>query len=186
MSPPNAPPNEVEVVQLLVSPMHQYSGRPSEGPASTDPASGLVEQAEVRQHLGIVGDRYFAQPAHRDASVTVMAAESLPRDISPDIDLRQTRRNILLRGIDIDAYIGWTIELDSGDGPVVLALNRAARPCAWMDAVIGPGAQRALRGKGGVRCTPLSDGVLRVGRASFRVVEQPISRVNKVAGRRHR
>ncbi|WSC35483.1 molybdenum cofactor biosysynthesis protein [Streptomyces sp. NBC_01763] len=181
MSPPNAPSDEVEVVQLLVSPVHRYSGRPAEGP-SADPVGGLVQQAEVRRHLGVVGDRYFAQAAHHDASVTVMAAESLPLDINPDVDLRQMRRNILLRGIDIDAYIGWTVELDSGGGPLILAVNRAARPCAWMDTVIGAGAQRALRGKGGVRCTPLSDGVLRVGRASFCVVEQSISRVNKVAG----
>ncbi|MFC8256913.1 hypothetical protein ACFUNF_04470 [Streptomyces sp. NPDC057291] len=39
-----------------------------------------------------------------------MAAESLPLDINPDVDLRQMRRNILLRGIDIDAYIGWTVD----------------------------------------------------------------------------
>ncbi|GAA3833194.1 hypothetical protein GCM10022206_84450 [Streptomyces chiangmaiensis] len=169
MSPPNIPPSEVEVVQLLVSPVHRYSGRPAQGP-SADPAGGLVSQAEVRRHLGIVGDRYFAQPAHRDASVTIMAVESLPLGINPAVDLRQTRRNILLRGVDIDSYIGRIIELDSGSGPVTLDVNRAARPCAWMDAVIGPGAQRALRGKGGVRCTPLSDGVVRVGRARFRVI----------------
>jgi hypothetical protein len=39
-----------------------------------------------------------------------------------------------------------------------------------MDAVIGPGAQRALRGKGGVRCTPLTDGALALGPATFSVV----------------
>ncbi|MGV9348115.1 molybdenum cofactor biosysynthesis protein [Streptomyces spiralis] len=99
-----------------------------------------------------------------------MAEENLPTSIDPAVDLQQTRRNILLRGVDIDSCIDRTVELDTGDGPIAFAVNRAARPCAWMDAVIGPGAQRALRGKGGVRCTPLSDGVLRVGRASFRVV----------------
>lgn len=140
------------MVQLLVPPVHRYSERPAEGP-STDPVGGLVHQAEVRRHLGAVGDRYFAQAAHHDASVTVMAAESLPLDINPDVDLRQMRRNILLRGIDIDAYIGWTVELDSGGGPLILAVNRAARPCAWMHTVVGPGAQRALRGKGGAMHT---------------------------------
>lgn len=157
------------MVQLLVSPVHRYSGRPAQGP-SADAVGGLVEQIHVRRRLGIVGDRYFAQPAHRDAAVTIMAEENLPTDIDPAVDLRQTRRNILLRGVDIDAYVGWIVELDTGDGPIALAVNRAAHPCAWMNTVIGPGAHRALRGKGGVRCTPLSDGVLHVGRASFRVV----------------
>ena len=49
-------------------------------------------------------------------------------------------------------------------------MKRAARPCAWMDVIIGPGAQRALRGRGGVRCTPLGDGVLTLGPATFRFV----------------
>ncbi|SEF17720.1 hypothetical protein SAMN05216533_8491 [Streptomyces sp. Ag109_O5-10] len=157
------------MAQLLVSPVHRFSGRPAQGP-SPDPAGGLVPEIHVRSRLGIVGDRYFAQPAHRDASVTIMSEENLPTGIDPAAGLQQTRRNILLRGVDIDAYVGWTVCLDTGAGPVVFAVNRAARPCAWMDAVIGPGAQRAMRGKGGVRCTPLSDGVLRTGRADFHAV----------------
>ncbi|MFI6567628.1 molybdenum cofactor biosysynthesis protein [Streptomyces sp. NPDC050534] len=170
MSSPHVTHHElVQVLQLLVSPVHRYSGRPAEGP-SADPVGGLVQHIRIRRHLGIVGDRYFGQPAHRDASVTIMASENLPTRIDPAVGLQQTRRNILLRGVDIDACIDRIVELDTGDGPIPFAVNRAARPCAWMDAVIGPGAQRALRGKGGVRCTPLSDGVLRVGRADFRVV----------------
>lgn len=161
---------QVEVVQLLVSPAHRYTGRPSEGPSAA-PDGELVRSAEVRGGLGLVGDRYYARPAHRDAAVTLMAAENLPLDIDPQTDLRHTRRNVLLRGVDIDAYVGTTVSLDTGSGPVLFAVRRPARPCAWMDAVIGPGAQRALRGKGGVRCTPLSDGVLTLGPAEFRVVE---------------
>ncbi|WP_354644431.1 molybdenum cofactor biosysynthesis protein [Kitasatospora camelliae] len=161
----------IEVVQLLVSPGHRYEGRPAEGPSAESPGE-LVTRAEVRGGLGIVGDRYFARPAHRDAALTLMAAERLPLDIDPAVDLRQTRRNVLLRGVDIDAYVGATVSLDCGTGPVLLAVRRAARPCAWMDAEIGPGAQRALRGGGGVRCTPLSDGVLTVGPAVFEVVAE--------------
>ncbi|MEW1909252.1 molybdenum cofactor biosysynthesis protein [Kitasatospora sp. NPDC085895] len=159
----------VEVVQLLVSPAHRYTGRPSEGPSPAHPDE-LVGSAEVRQGLGLVGDRYYARPAHRDAAVTLMAAENLPLDIRPGTDLRHTRRNVLLRGVDVDALLGRTVSLDCGTGPVLLAVRRAARPCAWMDAVIGPGAQRALRDRGGVRCTPLSDGVLTLGPAEFLVL----------------
>ncbi|MGW0865013.1 molybdenum cofactor biosysynthesis protein [Streptomyces sp. NPDC002611] len=156
---------EVEVLQLLVSPAHRLAGRPSDGP-SPGPSDERVSRAEVRRGLGLVGDRYYARPAHRNASVTIMAAESLPEDA----DLRHTRRNILLGGVDIDSCVGTTISLDCGGGPVEFAVHRPARPCAWMDVTIGPGAQRALRGRGGVRCTPLSDGILTVGPATFRVV----------------
>jgi hypothetical protein len=160
----------VEIVQLLVSPVHRYVGRPADGPTPT-PQDDLVERIEVRRDLGIVGDRYFAHPAHRNASITLMSAENLPRTIDPSVDLRQTRRNVLLRGVDIDAYIGTTVVLDSGHGEIALVVNRAARPCAWMETAIGPGARRAMRDTGGVRCRPLSDGVLTLGPATLTVSE---------------
>ncbi|WP_460072321.1 molybdenum cofactor biosysynthesis protein [Streptomyces sp. YKOK-I1] len=163
---------EVEVVELLVSGAHRFAGRPSDGPAD-GPEDESVSRVEVRRGLGLVGDRYFGRPAHRDAAVTLMAVESLPVRPDGSPGLRQTRRNILLRGIDIDSCVGSTIALDSGAGPVLFAVNRPARPCAWMDVTVGPGARRALRDKGGVRCTPLSDGVLTVGRATFEVVDAP-------------
>ncbi|MFE9445829.1 molybdenum cofactor biosysynthesis protein [Streptomyces sp. NPDC006602] len=160
---------EVEVVQLLVSPTHRFAGRPADAPPD-GPPDDSVERVEVLAGLGLVGDRYFGRPAHRNASVTIISEENLPRDIDPDVDLLQTRRNILLRGVDVDSLVGARISLDCGWGPVTFAVNRPARPCAWMNTTIGPGAQRALRDKGGVRCTPLTDGVLTVGRAEFHVI----------------
>ncbi|GHJ48078.1 hypothetical protein Cs7R123_54200 [Catellatospora sp. TT07R-123] len=147
-----------EIVELLASPVRRYQGRPADGPEPAPPGE-LVRQIRIRAGLGIVGDRYFGRQAHRDASITVIAQESLP----PGAGLAQVRRNILVAGIDVDSLVGSVLSLDSGDGPVRLRVNRAAKPCAWMDAVIGPGAWRALRGRGGVRCTPLDDGVLRLG-----------------------
>lgn len=147
-----------EIVELLASPVHRFEGRPSDGPAPA-PAGELTSEIRVRAGLGIVGDRYYAHPAHRDASVTVMAAESLP----PGFGLAAARRNILLRGVDVDSLVGSVLVLDSGLGEVRLAVRRPAHPCAWMDVTIGPGAWKALRGRGGVRCVPLGDGVLRTG-----------------------
>ena len=147
-----------EIVQLLASPTHRFDGRPADGPAPASPGE-LVDHVRVRAGLGIESDRYFAKPAHRDASVTVIAAESLP----PGVDLVQVRRNILVRGIAVDDLVGTVLALDSGDGPVALRVRRRANPCAWLDVTIGPGAWRNLRGKGGIRCTPLTDAILRLG-----------------------
>ena len=151
-------PNPPEIVQLLASPAHRFEGRPADGPAPAPPGE-LVDHVRIRAGLGIVGDRYFGKPPHRDASVTVVAAESLP----PGADLVQVRRNILVRGIAVDDLVGAVLTLDSGDGPVALQVRRRANPCAWLDVTIGPGAFRGLRGKGGIRCTPLTDGLLRLG-----------------------
>jgi hypothetical protein len=154
-----------EIVALLVSPIHRYEGRPEDGPLPA-PDAELVSAAVIRAGKGIVGDRYFGKTAHVDAAVTLMAEESLPQGAG----LAQTRRNVLLRGVDIDSLVGSEIELDCGAGVVRLRVNRPANPCAWMDAVIGPGSRDALRGRGGVRATPLTDGELRVGPVRVEVV----------------
>jgi MOSC domain-containing protein YiiM len=147
-----------QILQLLASPIHRFEGRPSDGPAPA-PAGESVSTVRVRAGLGIVGDRYFGKQAHRDASVTVIAVESLPVGTG----LLEVRRNILVAGIPVDDLVGRVLTLDSGDGPVRLAVNRRAHPCAWLDVTVGPGAWKELRGRGGVRCTPLDDGILRVG-----------------------
>ncbi|GAA2855957.1 molybdenum cofactor sulfurase [Actinoplanes cyaneus] len=153
----------MEIVELLASPVHRFEGRPGDGPAPA-PDGELVREIRIRAGMGIVGDRYFNHPAHRDASVTVIARESLPDGAG----LAQVRRNILVAGLrlddrTIDDLVGETLTLDSGDGPIRLAVRRRANPCAWMDVTVGPGAFKALRGRGGVRCVPLDDGVLRIG-----------------------
>ncbi|MET1073492.1 MAG: molybdenum cofactor biosysynthesis protein [Umezawaea sp.] len=165
----------MEVVALVVSPVHAYEGRPQDGPVA-DPSAGGSERAEVRAHLGLVGDRFYAKQAHRRASVTLFAVESLAaitRELAlPAIpDPLLARRNVILRGFPVDTLAadrstpGALFTLDCGDGPVRFQANRPASPCGWMDAVLAPGAHRALRGRGGVRCEPLDDGVLRVGPA---------------------
>ncbi len=148
------------IVELLVSAEHRYVGRPDAEVRSAAP--DLVPEIMVRAGLGVVGDRYFNQRAHRDAAVTVMARESLAQ--WPDVGLLQVRRTILLDGVDVDAAeAGDVLVLDCDAGPVHLRIARPAAPCRWMDTAVGPGAQRELRGHGGMRCAPLSDGRLRVG-----------------------
>jgi MOSC domain-containing protein YiiM len=173
----------VEIVALLVSPTHAFEGRPADGPR---PDREPVERREVtvRAGLGLVGDRFFNHPAHRRAAVTVFAAESLD-DLTRDLGLAAVpgphlpRRNIVVRGFPVDELAaprrgtGAVFGLDSGAGEVRFQAHRPANPCAWMDVVLAPGAFRALRGHGGVRCTPLDDGVLRLGPATLTVVRSP-------------
>ena len=161
----------VEIVELLASPLHRYEGRPADGPAPAS-AGESRDELELRAGLGIVGDRYFNQRAHRASSVTIQAAEAL-ETIATELGiavpgLHETRRNILLRGVDVDALAGIPFSLDSGAGAVRFGDPRAANPCAWMDVAVAPGAHRAFRRRGGLRTGPLDDGVLRLGPAILR------------------
>ncbi|MFA0848795.1 molybdenum cofactor biosysynthesis protein [Curtobacterium sp. WHRI 8282] len=169
---------EVEVALLLVSPRHRYEGRPADGalPMAADDPDESRDRIELRAGLGIVGDRYFAARAHVHASVTVIGLEGLEavgQAIGATVDPAATRRNVFLRGADVEALRGEPFSLesvtpDTGDGPVRFRGYRAANPCAWMDHEVAPGAFRAMRGRGGVRCDPESDGVLTLGPAVLR------------------
>ncbi|MEU4805331.1 MOSC domain-containing protein [Actinosynnema sp. NPDC023587] len=157
-----------QVVALHVAAVHAFEGRPADGPRP-DPEPAARDHVVVRARLGLVGDRYFNHAAHRSAAVTVFAVEALEGvaaglGLAPAPDPLLVRRNIVLRGFDVDRLARHDVfSLDTGDGPVRFEAHRPANPCAWMDVVIAPGAFRALRGHGGVRCVPLDDGVLRLG-----------------------
>lgn len=166
-------PQRIEIVMLHASSIHRYEGRPRSGAL---PAIESEEHAELRFRagLGIVGDRHFNARAHRHASVTLFAIESLEHVAAvletPPLDVAATRRNIIVRGLDVGGLRGVDFSLDTGAGPVAFRGNRPCNPCAWMDVEVAEGAFRALRGRGGMRCEPLTDGALRRGAATFRVL----------------
>ncbi|MEU4656471.1 hypothetical protein AB0G32_21425 [Streptomyces sp. NPDC023723] len=99
-------------------------------------------EVEVRQPL--------VSPAHRFAGRPADGPAPGPSD-------ERVRR--------IGSLVGAAVALDRGTGSVPFAGRRPARPCAWLDVTVAPGAQRARRGGGGVRCAPLGDGTLTVGPA---------------------
>lgn len=155
-----------EIVLLLASPLHRYEGRPSEPPVEFA-GDETPDHIEVRAGLGVVGDRFFGKRAHVFEAVTIQSSEGIQAAADslglPGLDARRTRRNIITSGLPIDEMRGEVFSLDSGDGPVRFRAHRPANPCAWMDSQLAPGAFRALRSYGGMRCEPLDDGVLRLG-----------------------
>lgn len=178
---------EVEVVHLLVSPTHHYFGRPKDGP--TGPTGPAADSAEVVSGKGLRGDRFYGRAAHMDAAVTLLAVEALDAVAAElgaaPFDPLAARRNVVLRGAELNPLMGHELTLEQGDEVVRLAARRPASPCAWMDRVLAPGAHHALRGRAGLRCTPLSSGVLRPGQA---VLTSPVpleaSRAGDAAVRR--
>jgi MOSC domain-containing protein YiiM len=161
---------EILIERFVVSPIHRYEGRPSDGPAHLDVSiDETPETISVVAGLGIRGDRFFGRAAHRTAAVTLFAGETLQHletvlGCGP-LDPVATRRNIIVRGADIDLLTRQPFSIDTGDGPVHFDGQRPANPCGWMNTVLAPGAHKALRGRGGIRSTPTTSGTLRLGRA---------------------
>ncbi|MCC9145606.1 MULTISPECIES: MOSC domain-containing protein [unclassified Arthrobacter] len=158
---------DVEILHLLVSPAHAYFGRARDGAA--DVATTDADSVEVVSGKGIAGDRFFGKAAHMDAAVTLFAIESLDA-IAAELGARPfdpllPRRNVVLRGAELAPLLGQDFVLESADGRVEFHGGRQAHPCAWMDQVLAPGAHKAMRGRGGLRCRPLSSGTLHRGPA---------------------
>lgn len=158
---------DVEIMHLLVSPAHAYFGRARDGAA--DVPTTDAERVEVVAGKGVVGDRFFGKAAHMDAAVTLLAVEALEA-MAADLgagpfDPLLPRRNVVLRGAHLGPLLGEEFALVSRGGLVRLHGGRPAHPCAWMDRVLAPGAHAAMRGRGGLRCRPVSDGVLHRGPA---------------------
>lgn len=156
---------------LVVSPVRRMDGRPGSGLLPFDGDEHLAT-VDVRAHRGLVGDRYFGT-RFPSAAVTLIAAEQVERvhdelsglfGLDP-FDPLSARRNVVIRGLDVDALVRHSFTLDAGHGPVRFRSRSAASPCGWMDEVFAPGAHRALRGRAGIRCEPLDDGTLSVGPA---------------------
>jgi MOSC domain-containing protein YiiM len=153
-----------------VSPGHNYWFHARDPAQGVGPhPTGHPRQVDVVAGHGIRGDRFFGKVSRLASSVSLLAAEAveavedelgLPRG---SLDPRLARRNVVLRGIDLNALRGRSFALDSGAGPVWFDAAGETSPCAWMDDRLAPGARDALRGRGGLRAEPTTSGVLRVG-----------------------
>ncbi|MEX5305655.1 MOSC domain-containing protein [Kocuria sp. CPCC 205258] len=172
---------DVEVLHLLVSPAHAYFGRARDGAAEVPTTD--AERVELVAGKGVVGDRFFGKAAHMDAAVTLLAVEALEAmaaDLGTDpFDPLLTRRNVVLRGAHLAPLLGEEFALESQGTLVRLRGGRPAHPCVWMDRVLAPGAHAAMRGRGGLRCRPLSSGDLHRGPA---VLHSPVPLEPELAG----
>ena len=160
----------VTIHHIFISPGHNYFGRPKDGPGSH--ATVDVPEVEALAGQGLAGDRYLGVAAHYDAQVTFVAwevfqalqAEFGRNDWSPIL----MRRNTVIAGVPLNQLIGQPFTLDFGDHQVDFLGAKHCAPCAWMDAMLAPGAQRFLRGRGGLRARIVTSGKIRHGVAVLR------------------
>jgi MOSC domain-containing protein YiiM len=129
----------------------------------------LVRQARALAGRGLEGDRYAdgsgtfsPHGAHRPGyELTLIAAEVVEELTTRDaaVDFARTRRNILTRGIDVNALVGRDFTIDD----VHCRGLRLAEPCAHLERLHGPGLLRPLIHRGGLRADILSDGDIGEG-----------------------
>jgi MOSC domain-containing protein YiiM len=149
----------IRVEHLFVSPGHNFFGHHGQ-PAGDHPIVA-VDEIECAAGRGIRGDRFFDFKEHYKGQITFFAMEvldDLRRELNlPGAQPQATRRNAFVRGADLNALIGAAFDVQG----VRFAGVEESRPCDWMNSALGPGAEEWLRGRAGLRCRILTDGVLR-------------------------
>ena len=116
---------------------------------------------------GIRGDRFFDYKDAYKGQITFFAEEIFAQ-LCDHLGAQNkmpsaVRRNVITRGQDLNALIGKEFKVQG----ILFAGMEECRPCSWMDEAIGAGAEKYLRGRGGLRARILTDGDLRVTESAF-------------------
>lgn len=90
--------------------------------------------------------------------LTLVAAEVV-EELAAGLDFPSTRRNVLTRGVDVNALVGREFSI----GDVRCRGLRLAEPCAHLERIAGPGLLRPLIHRGGLRADILNDGSIQKG-----------------------
>ena len=156
---------DAEILHLYTSPGHSYFGHFGQPPGG-QPMLEVNEVACVAGH-GIVGDRYFDHLLDFKGQITFfdhsVHLDLLPLFLVKDVSPSVYRRNVILRGVDLNTLVGREFELQGLRFQGV----EECRPCVWMEQAVGGGAENAMRGRGGLRARILTSGTLRCSRSSI-------------------
>jgi len=149
----------VQIRHLYISPGHNYFGHHGRPPG----LHAIVEVAEIEclAWRGIRGDRFFDFKENYRGQITFFAAEvfeEMCRTLGvKDKTASLLRRNVITEGVDLNSLIGAEFKVQG----LQFRGTEECFPCYWMNTAIAPGAEKLLKGRGGLRAVILADGKLR-------------------------
>lgn len=121
-----------------------------------------VQETTAAPGQGLEGDRFANKPQSK-RQVTLIQGEHLDAVASilgkDEIDPSLTRRNIVVRGINLMSLEGKRFRI----GEAVLEGTGPCEPCSRMEENLGPGGYNAMTGHGGLCTRVIEAGAIRVG-----------------------
>ena len=132
---------------------------------TSEAAAVPVQRVRLVSGRGLEGDRYYAPAgAGSGEALTLIAAEGL-EGLEADTGIRlsaaDSRRQVLTRGIDLNALVGREFTV----GSVRCRGVELCEPCAHLQSVTQEGVLKGLVHRGGLRADVLNDGDVAVGDA---------------------
>lgn len=162
----DVPEWHAELLEIWISPGNDFRGR--HGQERLRHGDRSVARVECVAGMGLRGDRYFGyredfkgQVTFFDAAAVDAVREHFKR---PDLLAGEFRRNLIVRGADLGAWIGRRFRFQG----VEFEGTEECRPCYWMDKVAGPGAEDFLKQhfRGGLRARILTSGELETNKGA--------------------
>jgi MOSC domain-containing protein YiiM len=130
------------------------------GPERTLPAP--VERVRAVAGRGLEGNRYFFEQAPSGRALTLIAAEAIEAmaaETGIEITAAESRRNVLTRGIDLNALVGARFRV----GVVECLGVELCEPCTALESLTKPGVIKGLVHRGGLNADIVTDGEIAVG-----------------------
>jgi MOSC domain-containing protein YiiM len=120
-----------------------------------------VPDAVLEAGVGIQGDSY-AGLGIPGSQITFIAAEGIEAMVERTgipLTARETRRNVLTRGVDVNALVGRRFRV----GSTLCEGIKPCNPCNHLELLTRPGVRSGLGGQGGLRADILEGGLIRPG-----------------------
>jgi MOSC domain-containing protein YiiM len=124
-----------------------------------------VDSVRALAGRGLEGNRYFfdgdAAPGTALTLIAAEAVEAMEREHGISIEPRESRRNVVTRGIDVNELVGKRFRV----GGVECRGVELCEPCTTLQGMTKPGVIKGLTHRGGLNADILSDGEISVGDA---------------------
>ena len=122
-----------------------------------------VHSVDAHAGKGLAGNRYYfergAKPGRALTLIAAEALEGLQAEHGIELSAAQSRRNVLTRGIDLNALVGKRFRV----GDVECEGVELCEPCKGLERATQPGVIKGLLHRGGLNADILTDGVMSVG-----------------------
>ncbi len=158
----------ITIEAIVTSADHNYVGH--FGRAAGENPTRRHDRVLLLAGRGIEGDRYTQREEGHPRQITffdMAVLEELGRRLAVEVAPDAVRRNVFVRGVDLNSLVGQAFTLQG----VRFEGVDPCKPCFWMDQAVAPGAEEIMKGHGGLRARILTDGSLSLGEAEL-VVEE--------------
>ena len=161
---------QIEIRHLFISPGHNFVGHWGKPPGEYPVLA--VGGIECVAGEGIKGDRYFGFKKEYKGQITFFE-EEVYKDLCSRLNVyhrgpESFRRNVITRGTRLNDLIGIEFEIQG----VRFFGKEECKPCSWMDHAFAPGAEEALKGRGGLRALILSNGMIQISRPPVAITSE--------------